>query len=268
MSPVDIDAIETAWGKLTGQTQFGRAGTIPVYDEAQQSWRIFRNTYTIYEAAENGADPEKVEQLRRNAVSLLERYPQTVPELEKLGMRTKQLVNHPIKTVEDVQAWATSFFNYGPIVAKVPLHVSDTMGVAYDDLVIEVKSGRSPVYVVPAGPRGSGNSGVINFARPGLKEKFGPRHAYAKSAFAVQIAAIKKAQREEAAAARKSDRPRGRPRQDGLVPGSAEAKAADELKRKQQRQAKARKRPAEPAPVVDIAPAEPRIRKIRRRQPA
>jgi Family of unknown function (DUF6424) len=262
LSPVDIDAVETAWGKLTGQTQFGRAGTIPVYDESQQGWRIFRNTYTIYEAAENGADPEKVEQLRRNVVALLERFPQTIPELEKLGMRTKQLVNHPIKTTEDVDTWAKSFFNYGPIVAKVPLHVSDTMGVAYDDLVIEVKSGRNPIYVVPAGPRGSGNNAVLNFARPGLKEKFGPRHAYAKLAFAVQIAALRKTQREEAAAARKSDRPRGRPRRDGLVPGSPEAKTADELKRKEQRLAK--RRPVTPEPVAAAAP-EPRIRKIRRR---
>jgi hypothetical protein len=239
-------SIEGAWRKLIGDSHgIGRAGCLPIYDETQEVWRYLRNTHTIYEGAENAADPDKVELLRLNVVSLMERYPKTIPQLEKLGVRVRAVLNRPIKTQEDVANWATSVFNMGPVLPKIPSYVHDTMDLAYDDLVIVVKTGRNPVYVIPAGPRDSGDYSTLNFSRPGLKERYGPRHPYSQTAFATQTAAIKKAAREAALAARRTNRPRGRPRRDGLVPGSAEAKAADEAKavaeREERAQARARR---------------------------
>ena len=86
---MEKDALAQAWSKIinTPDLEMGRAGLIPVFDPTYGSWRLFKNHYTIYEPAENCADPVKVEALRRNANNLLARYPDTVPALEKLGLR-------------------------------------------------------------------------------------------------------------------------------------------------------------------------------------
>lgn len=246
---------------------------MPVYDETRQVWIFLRNTQTIYEGAENAADPEKVDVLRQNVVSLLEHFPETVAQYEAMGIRVKQLLAREIKTYDDVVTWALSMFNFGPVKPKVPKHVQDTADIVYDDVVIEVKTGRSPVYVIPASPRDSGDYSTLNFAKPGMRERFGPRHPYSKTAFAVQTAAIKKAAREAALAARRTNRPRGRPRRDGLVPGSEAAKEADALKKQKLTEEKAQRRAEraqerakakEAAPPAEVIKLAPRRRLIRR----
>lgn len=236
------DLVTTAWTKIAETVGVplhgvGRVGCIPVYDEA---WWVFKNTLTVFEGAENVADPVKVDQLRRNVANLLEHYPATVPQLEKLGVRVKSLINRQIRTYEDVLAWALSIFNTGPIPDR-PLHVHDMIDLAYDDVVIEVKSGRYPVYVIPADHRGSGNGATLDFREPGTKRKkrYGARHEYSKKAFAKQYAAIAKAKKEAEEAA-KVHRPRGRPRADGLDPGSPEAREADLRKKEEQKLERAR----------------------------
>jgi Family of unknown function (DUF6424) len=269
MSPDHLNEMSTGNGKshqwlgiwskiLTGESPvaLGRAGLVPVIDDTSGVWRVFRNSYVIHEGAETALDPPKVDLLRENVQSLLERYPATVPTLEKLGVRTKALVNREIKTYEDVEAWSNSIFNIGPVATKLPVHVADTLALAYDDLRIRVRTKQGGVaFVVPAGPRGSGSTETIDFTTPGRKTKFGPWHPASKAAFAIQTQAALKAKKEEA---EKNRRPRGRPRSDGLVPGSKEARAADEKKRLkaiQERRLQREARRAERARLKEVATA-------------
>jgi Family of unknown function (DUF6424) len=227
------DLIRAAWERILPSqvTAVGRAGYVPVYDEQQDTWRVFRSVDIIFEGAENAIDPVKADALRQHVVSLLGRYQATIPALEKFGVRVRQLLNRAIRTPEDVNAWANSIFNVGPVRRKVPQHVAETLDLVYDDFIIEVKSGQDPVYVVPADPPGQGNGSTINFASPGLRGSFGPRHEYSQRAYKIQIEAKRRAEREALAALPR--RHRGRPRQDGLVPGSPEAKEADANKKAQ-----------------------------------
>lgn len=236
------EALETVWAKILRSMNheshsMDRGGCIPVYDGTQ--WRVFKNGVTVYAGAENCADPVKVDALRDNVSNLLEHYPETIPQLEKLGVRVKALLNRQIETYDDVVAWADSLFNIGP-VGEQPQHVHDTVDIAYDDVVIEVKSGRNPVYVIPDAPRGSGLSVTRDFTVPGSKTKYGPRHEFTKLAFAKQVP--RKAPRPPRYRGKtvegEPQRPRGRPRKDGLIPGSPEARRAD---RKKQRERDARR---------------------------
>jgi hypothetical protein len=202
-----------------------------VYDGA---WRVFRNSQTIHQGAVTALDPAKVDSLRLNARDLLEHYPQTVPALERLGIRIRALLNRPVETYEDILAWAESIFNQGPI-AQAPTHVADTMALAYDDVVIEVKAGKyHPVYVLPSAPRGAGVMATVDFSRPGSKTRYGPRHAYTKMAFAKQTP--HKTPRYQGTDGQPR-RPRGRPRNDGLMPGSPAAIRANQRKQ-QEREAR------------------------------
>lgn len=256
-----IDAVETVWPKiLNGKAHpTGRAGCIPVYDGSQ--WRVFKNTNTIYQGAENCADPGKVDGLRANAASLLAAYPETVPQLEKLGARVKALLNRRITTYDDVVAWAGSVFNTGP-VPRVPTHVQDTIDLAYDDFVVEVKKG---VYVIPAFPRGARTATMtLNFSVPGSKTRYGASHEYSQAAFAQQVSEKPKPaiRRRSKPAEGEPKRSRGRPRKDGLVPGSLEAKEADQ--KKQEAKEARRVTREQPAPVATITELPPRRRRLAR----
>lgn len=222
------------WSKITGNgKKIGRTGAIPVFDTDDDAWKIFHNVHVIWPGLENAADPEKVDHLRRQVNSLLDRFPETVPQLEKLGVRVKSLLSKPIKTPEDVRAWAESIFNTGP-VADVPRHVADALALVYDDFTVQVKGGRHPVWVLPAEPRGSGVVATVDFTVPGSKLRYGPRHEFTKAALSQQLpcAASKRVRPS-------TGRPRGRPRKDGLTPGSKEAKAADAQKKQDLLEARA-----------------------------
>lgn len=235
------EAAERIWAKIlistgNGKTAFpiGSSGTIPVYDGNE--WRVFKNSSTIYIGAENCVDPVKVDVLRQNVVDLLGHYPETVKQLEKLGVRVRALLNKEIKSFEDVVAWSDSLFNLGP-VSNLPEHVSDTIDLAYDDIVIEVKRGRDPFYVIPAAPRGSGVNETVDFSFPGARRRYGPRHEFTKLAFTKQIPKkIKAARYRGKTAEGEPQRPRGRPRKDGLIPGSVEARRADQRRERERQQ--------------------------------
>lgn len=244
-------AVEKVWTKIFISMShddvhlIDHSGFIPVFDGS--NWKVFRNSMTIFPGAENCADPAKVDVLRQNVVSLLDHYPDTLPQLEKLGVRVRALLNREIKTYEDVVAWKNSLFNFGPF-KRLPDHISDTIDLAYDDIIIEVKGGRSPFYVIPAAPRGSGVVETLDFTWPGAKRRYGPRHEFTKTAFAMQIP--KKPPRYRGKTAEgEPQRPRGRPRKDGLVPGSPEAKKADQ-KKEAERLRKARIREATSAKAL------------------
>jgi hypothetical protein len=235
------EPVEKFWGKIfltmnhEPPQSIGRAsGCIPVYDDGE--WRVFKNCLTIPVGGENCADPEKVDVLRQYVVSLLGHYSETIPELEKLGVRVRALLNKQIKTFEDVVAWAESPFNSGP-VSKQPPHVDAIIELAYDDILIEVKTGKDPVYVIPAGPRGSGVNETLDFSVPGSKKRYGQRHEFTTLAFSRQVPKpprkYPRKYRGQPVAEGEPQRPRGRPRLDGLTPGSPEAKRADRKKRRE-----------------------------------
>lgn len=248
------------------------AGCIPVWDEG---WRVFRNSLTIYPGAENSADPAKVDALRENTKSLLEHYPETVGQLEKLGVRVRALLNKPITDFEGVVTWANSIFNTGP-VSKLPLHVHDTIDLAYDDVVIQMKSGREPVYVIPAAPRGEGVFSTLDFSTPGSKTRYGPRHEYTQLAFAKQVTKkTPKVRYRGTTAPGEPQRLRGRPRKDGLMPGSPEAIAANKAKEAEvlaKREARAAERAKKlaakqdpPEQIATISTIRPRKKRLARK---
>jgi hypothetical protein len=229
-----MTAVQTVWAKILSAMDeeshlMARAGCLPVYDGKR--WRVFRASVTIHPGVENCADPAKIDALREQAKNLLEHYPETLPQLDKLGARVRTLVNHRIETFEDVLAWSESIFNVGPS-SRQPLHVHETLDIVYDDFVLEVKSGRNPAWVIPAAPRGSGVNVTLDFSVPGSKTRYGPRHEFTRSAFGKQQP--KKAPRPPRYRGKtvegEPQRPRGRPRKDGLIPGSPEAKRADRKK--------------------------------------
>lgn len=220
--------ITEAWQKITGSeaVELGTAGFIPVYNG---EWLAFRSTQIIWPGMENSSDPEKVDRLRRYTLELLAAFPETIPQLEKLGLRVRALLNRQINTPEDVRAWADSIFNMGPVYDHLPPHVADAMVLAYDDFKVVVQSGRHPQYVLPAGPYGTTKQ-TVNFNTPGSRMKYGPRHEFSKAAWSLQAPVTPqnptkryRGTLDESGA----QRPRGRPRKDGLTPGSKEAKAAD-----------------------------------------
>lgn len=265
------EALSKAWEKIISveAPEIGRAGVIPVFDPTHGSWRLFKNIYVIYEPAENIADPKKVEQLRRNANSLLALYPDTVPALEKLGLRVKNLLKRPITDPADVKSWAESIFNTGPINSFVPAHIADTLALAYDDFTMMLPT-KPATYVVAAMPRGSGNSSVVTFDEPyGKRRKLGPRSDQAKTAFLTQEAekpvrgtksGSTPAERPDTPVGVQEDHKRrgGRPRADGLESGSPEAKAADAAKRKAARIRRAQMvQPEGGATITELHPQEP-----------
>jgi hypothetical protein len=251
----DLSATE-AWEKIYGPTKLGRAGLIPVYDTDEGLWRIFRNTVTIWPGMENAVDPDKIDVLRGNVNSLMERYPDTIPQLEKLGVRVKSLLNRQIKTHADVVTWAESFFNVGPS-SELPIHVQDAVSMAYDDIKIQVRTGRHPAFVLPVGSREAGVKQTVDYTVPGSKLRYGPRHEFTKTAFSLQTSGAAQSRIEATKRAQAQDvlngavRGRGRPRKDGLMPGSREAKAAD--RQKQRDQAKTRRQRAVKTPEPELA---------------
>lgn len=224
--------LTAVWGKILGgkTDTVGRCGHIPIYVDEETGWLVFRHP-TIFDGVEHVADPAKVDLLRRYVVTYLNAFPDTVSQLEKVGVRVRALITKPIKTQEDVRTWADSIFNTGP-VSKLPQHVADTMSLMFDDYVIEVKSGRNPTWVLPVDFRESGNGSTVDFTDPQARHHkvYGPRHEFSKLAFKRQNEALARAKKEEEERNR-VHRPRGRPRADGLRPGSDEAKEADRLKR-------------------------------------
>jgi len=263
---------ERAWERITGHApKLGRAGIIPIYDDG--TWRLIHNSHTIWPNVEFAADPAKVDKLRQNVNSLLEKYPETIPQLEKLGIRVKALLKRPIENPTDVQNWAEFIFNTGPVTGD-PVHVEDAKALAYDDYWIQVKGGRHPIYVLPVGPRGSSSGGTVDFSVPGSKTKYGARHDYSKIAFSQQAPESLRSDPERSTASGtngKADgpaRPRGRPRKDGLIPGSPEAKEADRIRKEaaeEARRAKLEQKSngkSEPVPE-NIVPMPPRRRLVR-----
>jgi hypothetical protein len=136
-----------------------------------QGWFIIRNLFGIEWSAQFCADPAKVDVLRVNAQRVYAGFPEAV---DQLGIA--DLLEHEIKTSEDVAAWTDSICN-----ASVPLPKNVHVGVLpkyggihhypspvaeialfkWDDFQLWVTDTDKTKYaVVPVDVRGSGDGRV------------------------------------------------------------------------------------------------------------
>jgi hypothetical protein len=209
---------------LSGEEPFGsgpwhmhHGGSIWVFMDG--TWRLFLNTVGIEWSAQFCADPEKVERLRINAKALYARFPETTPEMERLGYaKAAKILETPITDARAVGAWVDSVFNScvpmsAPIHSGVlptgggrhhyPAPITDIVHTKYDDFelwVNDTESGQR-LAVLPVSPRGSGDGRVtLTWAPPDhplAKEKilkakgnrrvvFSPDSTFARQAFAKQ----------------------------------------------------------------------------------
>jgi hypothetical protein len=81
------------------------------------TWRMYQNLAGIEWAGQFCADPKKVDVLRQNAKVLVDRFPDTIPNLKRLGYNdAEKILNTPIMNAEGVSFFVDSLFN-----ACVPL---------------------------------------------------------------------------------------------------------------------------------------------------
>jgi hypothetical protein len=190
-----------AWEKVLGaDVKTEPAGVIPVWD-GEDGWRLYRNFAVV---STDPADPVQVEKLRLNVIALVQNFPETMPELEKLGVRVRTLLNKTIKNEADIEAWAGSFFNVGP--SKRFFSLKPPRAV------------RSRTEATGANGAGEGGSGSV--------------------------------------------RPRGRPRKDGLMPGSPEAKEADRVRKEEAASERAAKQAAKLATITELPKPEAPARRV------
>jgi hypothetical protein len=176
---------------LEGQEPFGpgpwqmhHGGSLWVFSQGE--WKLFFNTIGIEWSAQFCADPAKVDKLRLNAKTLYDAFPETIPEMEKLGLtKAREQLETPITDPKKVGVWVDSIFN-----ATVPLHprhhnavlpkgggrhhypapITDIDLIKFDDFVLWVidEETETEVAVLPVSPRGSGDGRVtLTFAPPG-----------------------------------------------------------------------------------------------------
>jgi hypothetical protein len=141
-------------------------------------WFLIRNLFGIEWSAQFCADPKKVDVLRRNAKRIYAAFPDAVAEL-----KIADLLEHPIKTADDVAIWTDSICNASlPLptnyhVGVLPKHagihhypspVAEIALFKFDDFNLWVVDNDKTRYaVVPVDKRGSGDGRVrILLAEP------------------------------------------------------------------------------------------------------
>jgi hypothetical protein len=164
--------------------QMHHGGSLWLFDGDE--WFMVQNEAGIEWSAQFCADPAKVEQLRQNAVRLYARFPETVPEMERLGYGNAQsILTTPITDATTVATWVDSIYNSCvPLPATRHVGVQPTGGgrhhyptpitdidlVKADDFVLWVTdpASQTPAAVVPVAPRGAGVDQVqLAYATPG-----------------------------------------------------------------------------------------------------
>lgn len=153
--------------------QMHHGGSLWVFDG--RTWRLFCNTVGIEWSAQFCADPAKVDRLRVNARALYEAFPQTIPELKRLGYaRARKLLDTPITDADAVAEWVDSLFNacvplppehHAAVLPTgggrhhYPTPITDIEQIKFDDFELWVtdKETQTPVAVLPVDRRGSGD---------------------------------------------------------------------------------------------------------------
>lgn len=151
--------------------QLHHAGSLWVHDK--DGWFMLKNLAGIEWSAQFCADPAKVEKLRINALRLYNAFPDSIPQMVKLGYQDTDILTTEIKTQDDISRWVDSIFNSciplpahrhtatlmtGAGVHHYPTPVTDIDLIKRDDFVLWVTDEQSghQVAVVPTAPLGSG----------------------------------------------------------------------------------------------------------------
>ena len=101
------------YGPVPVQAHHG--GSIWVHDGT--TWRMYQNLAGIEWSGQFCADPKKVDLLRQNAKALVDKFPDTIPNLKQLGYEdAEKILNTPITDAEGVSLFVDSLYN-----ACVPL---------------------------------------------------------------------------------------------------------------------------------------------------
>ena len=98
----------------TGKIQAHHGGSIWVHDG--KTWRMFQNLAGIEWSGQFCADPGRVDLLRQNAKALVDRFPDTIPNLKRLGYDAEPILNTQITDGIGISRFVDSLFN-----ACVPL---------------------------------------------------------------------------------------------------------------------------------------------------
>lgn len=183
----------------TDHVQMHHGGSLWVFDGV--SWRLFLNTLGMEWSSQFCADPAKVDLLRENARVLYQAFPQTVPEMARLGYHDAQaILDSPITDADGIATWVDSIFNSCvPLPARwhtgvrpggagehhFPRPVTNIEFFKRDDFRLwhdDPETG-TPVAVVPTGPPGS-EAGTVQvvYARPGtpLYDEMAHAHAHGR----------------------------------------------------------------------------------------
>jgi uncharacterized protein DUF6424 len=171
-----------------GPWQMHHGGSLWTFDD-KDGWFLVLNVLGSEWSAQFCADPAKMELARQNAVRHYSGFPKTIPQLLSLGYKNgATILNTPITTAAQVATWVDSIFNSCvPLAAPIhvgmvsgssqhggyhhyPKPIADIQFFKYDDFTLWVTDPASglPTAVVPASPRGSGDSRVeVVYAAPG-----------------------------------------------------------------------------------------------------
>jgi hypothetical protein len=153
-------------------------GSLWLLDDA--GWFMVQNEAGIEWSAQFCCDPTRVDQLRKNAQRVYAGFPKSIPAMAQLGYKNAAaILTTPITDAVGMATWVDSIFNscvplptarhVGTVPAThvggrhhYPAPITDIDLVKHDDYVLWVIDPQSntPVAVVPAGPRGSGNGRV------------------------------------------------------------------------------------------------------------
>lgn len=152
--------------------QMHHGGSLWVF--GADGWFMLQNEAGIEWSAQFCADPAKVDQLRLNARRLYAGFPETIPEMVRLGYRAApDILEEPVTDAETVARWVDSIFNACvplPAVRHVgvlpkgggrhhyPTPIADIDLVRRDDFVLWVTDpdSKAVAAVVPVAPRGAG----------------------------------------------------------------------------------------------------------------
>jgi hypothetical protein len=192
-------------------------GSLWLFDD--EGWFLVQNEAGIEWSAQFCTDPARADALRRNAQRVYAGFPQSIPEMVRLGYaKAHAILETPIDDAAGIAQWVDSIFNSCvplPAVRHIgrlpagggrhhhPAPITDIELIKYDDFILWVTDPQSqmPAAVVPVAPRGAGVSKVrLIRAPPGtalqrrrerLRAKgepldLGPRDSLTKQAFANQ----------------------------------------------------------------------------------
>lgn len=178
------------WGAASdaiGGIQMHHGGSIWVFDG--ELWHLYLNSHGSEYSGQFCIQPAKLESLRQACLVLVNAFPQTLDEMDRLGYPDgRRILNTPIVDADTISDYVDSVWNSQvPIPAAFhtgvlkknaqfagehhyPKPVTDLQHLKWDDFelwVVDPQSGTN-VAVTPTGRRGSGDARVkVAFAQDG-----------------------------------------------------------------------------------------------------